>query len=113
MSIDAHTCVGLLCDRLVDRQWCLCATHFKLVPEGLRAPLLRAYNRYRTIEEQSPGFFMALAQVNGWIKSDAEVNEKPRADWDRVVAMVRARDAARAERRRETVKARAHLTLVP
>lgn len=111
--IEMRKCCGLYCEHTIPAAWALCEHHFKLVPAPLRDAVSRAFNRYRENGEQSNGFYNAVHEMNSWIRADAEVNEKPRTNWDLLVATTRARDAARAERRREAVKAKTHLTLVP
>lgn len=110
--MNTHACSAYLCEQQVDREWCLCRSHWKLVPRTLRDEVGRAYNRYAT--EQSAGFRDAVNRMNAWIIADAEVNEQPRRSWDQTVAEVRARDAARAARRAESPPPKPrHLWSVP
>lgn len=90
------TCAILGCDRKVDPKWCLCAEHWRVVPEDLRTPLTRAYSP--TSERQGLGFYAALSRVQSWIsKTFGAQDNRDRRSWDQLVAWVRSRDAARGQ----------------
>lgn len=92
-------CVIQGCGRKVDRRWCLCGEHYRILPEDLRAALSRAYNPHLELGDQAPGFFTARARVQGWMAETFGVEDKrPRQSWEQLVAWVRERDAARGQR---------------
>ena len=111
-----HECLIDGCGKRVDIAWAICRVHWKLLPLDHSSAIARAYvpSVGLGLEFPSPALARALRSAVAWIRSElaaADDNWDPGA-WERLKAMVRAKDEARAARRALEPK-RPHLTLVP
>jgi hypothetical protein len=96
-------CVIAGCGRSIDRKWCLCAEHWRIVPVALRVELSRAYNPHLALEAQASGFGRACWLLQKWfVETFGEVDDRrPRRSWAELVVAIRRRDAERKARRTE------------
>lgn len=125
----AVECFMPTCDRKRDRRWAICATCFGVLPTDLRMAISRAFSPDITKDDLTPGLRYAINNAQAWIIAKLGVDGGPQRSsytpekWERLKETVRARDAARAERRRvaeNEARAKAgkaprpaHLKLVP
>jgi len=125
----ALQCFMPTCDRKRDRRWAICGTCFKVLPTDLRMAVSRAFTPGITNDDPTPGLRYAINNAQSWLIAKLGAEGGPQRSsytpekWERLKETVRARDAARAERRRATENEEraaagkaprpAHLKLVP
>lgn len=99
-----HHCMLDGCDKRVDVRHAICGDHYRLLPRDHVEAIQRAY--YPAVGEGivdlPRGLTLVLNNAAAWIRSVMTADNRREftpEDWERVKVAVRARDAARAERR--------------
>jgi len=98
----SHTCHWPRCKREVPPKLWGCREHWAALPAHLRSKIWAAYVEGQEITKTPSLEYLAVAEeVQAWIMKEfgADVDRHDPGRWERLVRMVRQRDAARQTRR--------------
>jgi len=101
----ALRCFMPACEHKRDSKWAICATCYGMLPTDLRMAISRAFSPDISADDPTPGLRYAINNARAWVIAKFGQDTGPtRAGytpekWERLKETVRARDAARAERK--------------